>query len=76
MSGRRIRQKNTTGIFEPSYNIPEFCEAENISRSMLYEFWKKGEGPDYYQVGHQRRITHRARLQWQREREAAARKVA
>jgi len=39
---------------------------------MLYRAWSEGWGPKFYRVGVTRRITHRARLEWQREREAAA----
>jgi len=60
-------------IFQPSYTVDEFCAAERISRSMLYALWKQGCGPHFYWNGVTRRITHRARLQWQTEREAAAR---
>ena len=44
--------------------------AEKISRSMLYRAWKEGWGPRFYRVGVTRRITQRARLEWQHEREA------
>ena len=37
---------------------------------MLYQAWSEGWGPAFYWVGVTRRITHRARLEWQREREA------
>jgi hypothetical protein len=43
---------------------------------MLYKAWAEGWGPKFYKVGVTRRITHRARLEWQREREAAAAAVA
>jgi len=43
-----------------------------MSRSMLYKAWTEGWGPDFYRVGVTRRITHRARLEWQRQREAEA----
>jgi hypothetical protein len=43
---------------------------------MLYRAWSEGWGPKFYRVGVTRRITHRARLEWQREREAAAREEA
>ena len=56
----------------PSLTINEFCQAEKISRSMLYRAWSEGWGPKFYRVGVTRRITHRARQEWQREREAAA----
>ena len=39
---------------------------------MLYRAWSEGWGPKFYRVGVTRRITHRARMEWQREREAAA----
>jgi len=57
---------------DASLTIAEFCQAEKISRSMLYRAWSEGWGPKFYWVGVTRRITHRARLEWQREREAAA----
>jgi hypothetical protein len=57
---------------DASLTIDEFCRAEKISRSMLYRAWSEGWGPRFYRVGVTRRITYRARLEWQREREAAA----
>jgi len=39
---------------------------------MLYRAWSEGWGPKFYRVGVTRRITYRARLEWQREREAEA----
>ncbi len=57
---------------DASLTINEFCRAEKISRSMLYRAWSEGWGPKFYRVGVTRRITYRARLEWQREREAAA----
>jgi predicted DNA-binding transcriptional regulator AlpA len=57
---------------DASLTIDEFCKAEKISRSMLYRAWSEGWGPRFYRIGVTRRITYRARLEWQREREAAA----
>lgn len=57
---------------DASLTIKEFCKAEKISRTMLYQAWSEGWGPKFYRVGVTRRITHRARLEWQREREAEA----
>ena len=57
---------------DPSLTINEFCQAEKISRSTLYRAWSEGWGPKFYRIGVTRRITYRARLKWQREREAAA----
>jgi hypothetical protein len=39
---------------------------------MLYKAWSQGWGPKFHWIGVTRRITHRARLEWQHEREAAA----
>jgi hypothetical protein len=61
---------------DASLTIAEFCLAEKISRSMLYRAWSEGWGPKFYRVGITRRITYRARMEWQREREAAAAKEA
>ena len=58
-------------LSDVSLTIAEFCSAEKISRSMLYRAWTEGWGPKFYRVGVTRRITHRARMEWQREREAA-----
>jgi hypothetical protein len=57
---------------EPSYTVDEFCTVERISRVKLYGFWKSGHGPRYYSNGRCRRITHTARLEWQRQMEAIA----
>jgi len=58
--------------FEPSYTVDEFCKAERVSRVALYAFWKDGRGPRFYLNGRCRRITHKARLEWQTQREAEA----
>jgi hypothetical protein len=57
---------------DPSYTIPEFCNAERLSVSMLYKMWSQGQGPRYFLVGSSRRISHEARIEWRTEREAAA----
>ena len=56
----------------PSYSVDGFAEAEDISRSMVYKLWKQGKGPRFYMVGNVRRISHEARIDWQREQEVAA----
>jgi hypothetical protein len=56
---------------ETSYTITEFCQAERISRAMLYKLWSQGKGPRFYYVGSVRRISHEARLEWHRQCEAA-----
>jgi hypothetical protein len=75
MSGRCLtpaESRTIDEICDRSLTIGQFCRAENISRSMLYRAWSEGWGPKFYRVGVTRRITHRARLEWQREREAEA----
>jgi hypothetical protein len=52
--------------------ITEFCQAEKISRSMLYKAWSEGWGPKFHWIGVTRRISYRARLEWQQQREAEA----
>ena len=63
---------DTTPIIDPSYTVDEFCTAERVCRSKLYDLWKQGKGPRFYWNGRERRITHQARLDWQRQREAEA----
>jgi hypothetical protein len=58
-------------ILDPSYTVDEFCRAERKSRSQLYKEWKLGIGPRFYLKGDKRIITHKARLDYQHEREAA-----
>jgi hypothetical protein len=60
------------GVSDPSFTIGGFCQAEHISRSMLYKAWKEGWGPAYYWNGNTRRITSEARKAWHKQREAAA----
>ena len=57
---------------DPSYTVNEFCAAERISRSQLYEDWKADKGPRFYWNGKHRRISHEARGEWRRRREAEA----
>ena len=55
-----------------SYTVDEFAASERMSRSMVYKLWKQGKGPRFYMVGTVRRISHQARIDWQREREAGS----
>ena len=74
-----VRAQKTTSavVSDPSYTVAEFCALERVSRSMLYRAWKEGWGPRYFMIGVSRRISHRARIEWQDQREAdvAARKA-
>jgi hypothetical protein len=33
---------------DESYTIKEFCEAEKLSRAMLYRLWSEGKGPRWF----------------------------
>jgi hypothetical protein len=57
-------------MLDPSYTVDEFCDAERISRSMLYKLWSQGKGPRFFMVGTVRRITEQARREWQQRLEA------
>ncbi len=71
-SSTQHKNSALSNTLDASLTIKEFCQAEKISRSMLYRAWAEGWGPKFYRVGVTRRITFGARLDWQREREAAA----
>ena len=58
-----------------SYSPVTFALAEGISRATLYNLWARGEGPSFYFVGKQRRISEEARQRWHREQEARAASV-
>jgi ribosomal protein L16/L10AE len=63
-------------VADQSFTVTEFAHAERMSKGMVYRAWNEGWGPAYYWVGVTRRITQAARLEWQRQREAAAREAA
>lgn len=71
-SPSRDRKATGASITDPSYTVKEFCAAERISRTTLYKAWAEGWGPQFYWVGTTRRITHQARVAWQRARETKA----
>jgi hypothetical protein len=59
-------------MHQSTYTVAEFCVAERISRAMLYKLWSQDQGPRYYMVGTVRRISHEARIEWQKSREASS----
>jgi hypothetical protein len=59
-------------VDDPSYTVNQFCHLERISRSKLYDDWAANRGPRFYYNGKQRRISHEARVDWRRQREAEA----
>jgi hypothetical protein len=66
----------TMNIEDPSYTVNEFCLAEKISRAQLYVDWANGRGPRFFYNGRSRRISHEARVEWRRAREAEAQQAA
>jgi hypothetical protein len=61
---------------DESQTIKEFCAAEKLSRTMLYKLWAQGKGPRWFNIGTTRRISHEARQDWRRAREAEAAQAA
>jgi hypothetical protein len=57
---------------DASLTVAEFCAAEKISRSMLYQLWAEGKGPRTFFVGTKRLISAEARQEWRRALEAEA----
>lgn len=63
------RGKNPASIFEPSYTITSFCRAEGFTRPEYYKLKRNGRGPKEMRNGRCIRISHRARLDWQKKME-------
>lgn len=56
-----------------AYTIEGFCEAHQLSRSFLYNLWKRDEGPRFYKVGTRRYISFQAATEWREAREHVSR---
>lgn len=54
----------TAAIQPINYRIDDFCKAYGISRVSLYEYWKRGDGPEYFMVGKRRLIPAEAAKNW------------
>ncbi|HKA78130.1 MAG TPA: transcriptional regulator [Pseudolabrys sp.] len=57
---------------DESLTIAEFCAAEKISRTTFQKICSQGKGPRTFNVGTKRLISHEARKEWRRAREAEA----
>lgn len=55
-----------------AYAVREFCEAYRISRSALYDEWRRGTGPRTIKVGKRTLVSVEAADEWRRAKEAAA----
>jgi hypothetical protein len=49
------------------YTVADYCEAEKISRSKLYQEWKRGEGVEFLKRGKKIYITDEARLEYRQK---------
>lgn len=56
---------------QPVFTVAEFCAVHRISRTRLYQEWKNGTGPRFFNVGAKILIRDEAAADWRREREAA-----
>ena len=64
--------KNKASVTDQSLTVNEFCAAEKIGRTRLYQDWKQGKGPRFFYNGTRRRISEEARKEWRRQREHEA----
>ncbi len=49
-----------------TYSVDEFAARHGISRAYLYLLWKRGEGPNFMQVGARRMVSREAAANWRR----------
>jgi len=59
-----------------AFDIDTFCRLHRISRGLLYQLWKRRQGPRFFRAGARRLISAQAATEWVRDREAEAAKVA
>lgn len=52
-----------------AYDVRTFCRAFSISRALLYQLWKAGQGPAHFKIGRRTLITRRAALAWLEDQE-------
>jgi hypothetical protein len=52
------------GILMPTdiFTLEEYCALEKVSRSKVYDEWRRGEGVEYFKRGAKIFITEEARL--------------
>ncbi|MBX3708270.1 MAG: hypothetical protein KIT56_03485 [Gammaproteobacteria bacterium] len=56
-------------MLKNSLSIPEFCYAENISRSLFYKLKKEGNAPRLMRVGRRILISIEAAKDWRKQME-------
>lgn len=60
---------------ECAFSIQKFCEAHAISRSMLFQLWKAGQGPAVMKIGRRTLISREAAEAWRRQMEQSAQRA-
>jgi hypothetical protein len=55
------------------YTIPEYCLVEKVSRSRLYDEWKRGVGVEFFRRGNKILISHDARVRYRKSLERETR---
>lgn len=56
-------------FFKPTYTVPQFCDAHNVSRTHLYALWKEDKGPRLMKVGRRTLISAEAAADWRKRME-------
>jgi len=56
-------------MHKKSLSIPEFCEQENISKSLFYKLLKQGIAPRIMKVGRRTLISIEAATEWRNDME-------
>jgi hypothetical protein len=70
--GREKRQRRARhDVAIVAYDIKRFCDANCISRSLLYRLWREGRGPRFFLAGTEKRITIEAAAEWRAAMQAA-----
>lgn len=53
-----------------SESVKDFCQSNNISKSMFYKMQREGKGPRVMKVGRRTLISHEAAAAWRKSLEA------
>jgi hypothetical protein len=56
-----------------AFTVSEFCSTFSVGRTALYEAWRQGRGPRFFQIGKRRLISSESAFDWVRNLEAESR---
>ena len=65
------RQFIGTG-FSGANTVSQFCDANNVSRTLFYELLKRGKGPRIFKAGRRTLVSTEAGADWRAQMEAEA----